>query len=66
MAYATITLLVGMTFPRIEHRSMPHIVWMMSADSAVNFCSCDSLKHNPAKKLSRIVRFAEFNLFCHK
>jgi hypothetical protein len=45
MAYTTITLLVGMTFPRIEHRSMPHIVSTMSAASAMNVCSCDSLKH---------------------
>jgi uncharacterized membrane protein len=39
MAYTTLTLLVGMTFPRIEHHLLPNVVSTMSAASAMNVCS---------------------------
>lgn len=39
MAYTTITLLIGITFPRLEHHFMPQMVSTMSAASAMSVCS---------------------------
>jgi uncharacterized membrane protein len=39
MAYTITTLLVGMTFPRLEHHFMPQMVSTMSAASAMSVCS---------------------------
>jgi len=39
MAYTTTTLLIGMTFPRLEHHFMPQMVSTMSAASAMSVCS---------------------------
>jgi uncharacterized membrane protein len=39
LAYVTVTLAVGMIFPRIEHRFFPDWVSTMSAASAMGICS---------------------------
>jgi uncharacterized membrane protein len=39
LAYAVVTLFVGMIFPRLEHRFMPELVSTMSAASAMAICS---------------------------
>jgi uncharacterized membrane protein len=39
MAYTVTTLLVGMTFPRLEHHFLPQMVSSMSASSAMSVCS---------------------------
>jgi len=39
MAYTATTLVIGMTFPRLEHYFMPQMVSTMSAASAMNVCS---------------------------
>src|SRR5204863_2539477 len=39
LAYAVVTILVGMILPRLEHRFMPELVSTMSAASAMAICS---------------------------
>src|SRR5678809_562918 len=39
LAYAVVTLFVGMIFPRLEHRFMPELVSTMSAAAAMAICS---------------------------
>jgi uncharacterized membrane protein len=39
MAYTAITLVVGMSFPRLEHHFLPELVSTMSASSAMAVCS---------------------------
>jgi uncharacterized membrane protein len=38
-AYIVVTLIVGQTFPRVEHRFLPHLVTTMSPASAMAICS---------------------------
>jgi uncharacterized membrane protein len=39
MAYTVVTLMVGMTVPRVEHSFLPNLVSSMSAPSAMSVCS---------------------------
>ena len=39
LAYTTVTLLVGATFPRLEHHFMPKLVTTVSAPAAMAICS---------------------------
>jgi uncharacterized membrane protein len=39
LVYALVTLVVGMIFPRLEHRFLPHLVSTISASSAMAICS---------------------------
>jgi uncharacterized membrane protein len=39
LTYTVVTLAVGMTFPRVEHRLFPDVVSTISASSAIAICS---------------------------
>ncbi len=39
LAYVAVTVVVGMVFPRLEHRWLPHLVASMSVASAMAICS---------------------------
>lgn len=39
LAYAFVTVIVGLTFPRLEHRFLPDLVTTMSAPAAMAICS---------------------------
>lgn len=39
LSYAVITVLVGLTFPRLEHSALPDLVISISAPSAMSICS---------------------------
>jgi uncharacterized membrane protein len=39
LTYTVVTLVVGFTFPRVEHHLFPHVVSTISASSAIAICS---------------------------
>jgi uncharacterized membrane protein len=39
LAYALVTLVIGMVLPRVEHHVLPHLVSTMSAPAAMSICS---------------------------
>jgi uncharacterized membrane protein len=39
LTYTVVTLVVGMTLPRVEHHLFPHVVSTISASSAIAICS---------------------------
>ena len=39
LTYTVVTLVVGLTFPRVEHRLFPDVVSTISASSAMAICS---------------------------
>src|SRR6187399_1207689 len=42
LAYVSVTLIVGVSFPRLEHHFLPNLVSSVSAPAAMSICSAIS------------------------